>query len=86
MIAIILTKIGRLHLHTAIRTNLEKQLVSSVRWTETIQSMVEGGIETFVEIGSKNVLTGLLRRIDRSKTGISIQDLKTLQEVVNPSA
>lgn len=63
----------------AIRSNLEKQLVSSVRWTESIQAMIANGAETFVEIGSKNVLTGLLRRINRDKIGINIQDLAGLQ-------
>lgn len=71
---------------TEIRTNLEKQLISSVRWTQSVQSMIEGGVETFVEIGSKNVLTGLLRRIDRSKSGISVQNLSSLEAFVNPSA
>lgn len=71
---------------TAIRNNLEKQLVNSVRWTQSVQAMIEGGAETFVEIGSKNVLTGLLRRIDRSKSGISIQNLTGLQAFVNLDA
>lgn len=63
----------------AIRDNLEKQLVSSVKWTQTIQGMIADGAETFVEIGSKNVLTGLLRRINRDKIGISIQDVASLE-------
>ena len=67
-----------------IRTNLEKQLVSSVRWTQSVQAMVAGGVDNFVEIGPKNVLTGLLRRIDRSKNGINIQDLPGLQAFINP--
>lgn len=66
-----------------IRANLEKQLVSSVRWTESINAMIEAGVETFVEIGSKNVLTGLLRRINRAKTGLSIQDISGIQAFVN---
>ena len=67
---------------TDIRANLERQLVSSVRWTESIQAMIAAGVDTFVEIGSKNVLTGLLRRIDRGKTGVSIQNLDSLQAFV----
>ena len=64
----------------AIRRNLEKQLVSSVRWTQTIQAMIADGTDIFVEIGSKNVLTGLLRRINRDKIGISIQNLSHLED------
>ncbi|MGJ3238445.1 MAG: ACP S-malonyltransferase [Anaerolineae bacterium] len=62
-----------------IRTNLEKQLVSTVRWTESVEAMITQGIENFIEIGSKNVLSGLLRRINRGKIGISIQDLSSLK-------
>lgn len=67
---------------SVIRANLEAQLVSSVRWTESIQTMIEADVETFVEIGSKSVLTGLLRRINRAKTGVTIQDTSTLQAFV----
>ena len=61
-----------------LRTNLEKQLVSSVRWTPSIEMMIAQGVDLFVEIGSKNVLTGLLRRINRDKIGVNIQDTSTL--------
>jgi [acyl-carrier-protein] S-malonyltransferase len=65
-----------------IRPNLEKQLVSTVLWTQTIQAMIGAGIENFVEIGSKNVLTGLLKRINRDKIAANIQDLVSLQAFV----
>lgn len=63
-----------------IRSNLEQQLTNSVRWSESIQAMIADGAETFVEIGSKKVLTGLLRRISRDVKGMSIQDLASLQK------
>lgn len=49
----------------AIREEMEGQLTTSVRWTATIEYMVDQGVTTFVEIGSKNVLTGLIRRISK---------------------
>lgn len=52
--------------------DLQSQLTSRVRWTESIQAMLSQGIETFIEFGSGNVLTGLLKRIDRSAKGIAI--------------
>lgn len=55
-----------------IRGDLEAQLNHRVRWTESIQYLLESGINTFVELGSGNVLTGLLRRIDRQVQGISL--------------
>jgi [acyl-carrier-protein] S-malonyltransferase len=56
----------------AIVHDLQSQLTSRVRWTESIQAMLNQGIDTFIEIGSGNVLTGLLKRIDRSAKGITI--------------
>lgn len=66
----------------AIQSELEAQLTSSVRWTQSMQAMLAAGIETYVEIGSKDVLTGLMRRIDKSKTAISVNNLATLQQFV----
>jgi [acyl-carrier-protein] S-malonyltransferase len=47
-----------------IRADLQAQLTSRVRWTESIQEMVSRGVNTFIEIGSGTVLTGLIKRID----------------------
>lgn len=48
-----------------IRAELGAQLTSPVRWTEGVRSMIAQGVTTFVELGSKNVLIGLLKRIDK---------------------
>jgi [acyl-carrier-protein] S-malonyltransferase len=56
----------------AVIADLQSQLTSRVRWTESVQCMLAAGIETFIEIGSGTVLTGLLKRIDRNATGIAI--------------
>lgn len=50
----------------AIRTELSAQLTSTVRWTESVNYMIGAGANTFVELGPKDVLTGLVKRIDRS--------------------
>lgn len=49
-----------------VRADLEAQLTANVRWTESMQYILHHGVDTFVELGSGEVLTGLLRRIDRS--------------------
>ncbi len=51
-----------------VRAELGAQLTSPVRWTESVQAMLAAGITDFVELGSKNVLAGLLKRIDRGAT------------------
>lgn len=48
-----------------VRAELNAQLTSTVRWTESVQAMLEAGITTFVELGSKDVLVGLVKRIGR---------------------
>lgn len=48
-----------------IRANLLKQLTSPVRWTQTVQAMIEGGVTEFVEAGPGKVLSGLVKKIDR---------------------
>ena len=55
-----------------IRQELVGQLTSTVRWVESIQYMIAQGVTTFVEIGPKNVLTGLMRRIDKSVRTVNV--------------
>jgi len=45
---------------------LEQQLVSPVRWTESVQFMIAQGVTEFVELGGGEVLGGLIKRIDRA--------------------
>ncbi len=49
-----------------IKAALIPQMTSAVRWTETIEAMIQDGATQFYELGSGNVLTGLLKRIDKS--------------------
>ncbi|MCA0360216.1 MAG: ACP S-malonyltransferase [Armatimonadetes bacterium] len=62
---------------------LQQQLESPVRWTESVQQMIADGVTTFVECGSGEVLTGLVRRIDKEKTGLRVLDTATLSETVS---
>jgi [acyl-carrier-protein] S-malonyltransferase len=66
----------------AIRRELGLQLTNSVRWTESVQAMVAAGVETFFELGPKDVLVGLLKRIDRSKTGKALNSVDSVQKFV----
>lgn len=61
---------------------LEQQLRAPVRWTETVQNMRRDGVQTFVEFGSGEVLCGLIRRIDKDATTLSVQDPTTLEAAV----
>jgi len=56
----------------AIREDLQAQLNSRVRWTESIQWMAAQGIDTFVELGNGSVLCGLVKRIQPQATCLTL--------------
>lgn len=62
-----------------MRDELEAQLTSPVRWTESVQYLAQRGITTCVEVGPKDVLAGLVRRIDTSLNAMSVGDPKGVQ-------
>ncbi len=62
-----------------IRTSLVRQLPSSVRWEESVQTMARLGVTTFVEIGPGSVLTGLVKRIVPGATTLNVHDPKSLE-------
>ncbi|MBL8164085.1 MAG: ACP S-malonyltransferase [Anaerolineae bacterium] len=65
-----------------IRHELELQLTHSVRWTESVQAMIAAGVEHFVELGPKDVLASLLKRIDRSRSARAVNNLETLGKLL----
>ena len=48
-----------------IKNNLISQLTSPVRWTHTIQQMIDDGASEFIEVGPGKVLQGLVKKINR---------------------
>ena len=57
---------------TSIRDLLVKQVTGRVRWTESVQHMVDEGCESFIEVGSGKVLSGLIKRIARDATTLNV--------------
>jgi [acyl-carrier-protein] S-malonyltransferase len=57
-----------------LRAELSEQLTRPVQWTRSVQAMVSQGVDTFVEIGPKQVLTGLIKRITPEAHPISLND------------
>ncbi|MCB8943753.1 MAG: ACP S-malonyltransferase [Ardenticatenaceae bacterium] len=56
-----------------IRAELEAQLTSAVAWTDSMQYLLEQGVDTFVEVGSGDVLLGLMKRIDRKAQRVKFE-------------
>lgn len=68
-----------------IEQDLKAQLSSRVRWTESIKFMIENGINTFIEVGTGKVLSGLIKRIDRSTNRYSLGTPTDFQTLLNSS-
>ena len=48
-----------------IKENLIRQLTSPVKWTQTVEKMIQDGAESFTEVGPGKVLQGLIKKVDR---------------------
>lgn len=51
---------------SSIKHNLIAQLTGAVRWTQTVEKMLQDGATSFIEVGPGNVLQGLVKKVDRS--------------------
>jgi [acyl-carrier-protein] S-malonyltransferase len=64
-----------------IRGLLIEQLTGPVRFTQAARELVDRGVTVFVEVGPGNVLSGLLKRIDRNVKTVNVSNLKGLDEL-----
>jgi [acyl-carrier-protein] S-malonyltransferase len=60
---------------------LVDQLTAPVRFTQSARELMREGVTTFVEVGPGNVLSGLVKRIDRGAKTISVNNLASLEKV-----
>jgi [acyl-carrier-protein] S-malonyltransferase len=60
---------------------LVEQLTGPVRFTQAAGELAREGVKTFIEVGPGNVLSGLLRRIDRTAKAIPVNSLAGLQKL-----
>ena len=59
---------------------LVEQLTAPVKFTQAARGLIDHGVRVFVEVGPGNVLSGLLKRIDRTVKSVSVNKLSDLQE------
>jgi [acyl-carrier-protein] S-malonyltransferase len=62
---------------------LIRQVSSPVRWEDVVKRLVSEGVTTFVELGPGTVLAGLIKKIDRGVTVMSIEDADGLAQAVD---
>ena len=62
-------------------TLLVDQLTAPVKFTQAASELAREGVRTFVEVGPGNVLSGLVKRIDRSVKAVSVNSLAALEKL-----
>ena len=66
----------------ASRDALIRQVTGAVKWEQSMRLLFSRGVQTFVEVGPGKVLCGLLRQIDRARTGLNVGDETSLQKTL----
>lgn len=65
------------------KNKMPQQIYSSVYWTQTINKMIENGVDTFIEIGPGKVLAGLNKKISAEVTTYNVYDKTSLEVCIN---
>ncbi|MBE0415269.1 MAG: ACP S-malonyltransferase [Dehalococcoidia bacterium] len=62
-----------------IKDELVRQLSSCVQWQKSVEYMVDAGVSTFIEIGPGQVLSGLIKRIDKEAQTLNVGDASSIR-------
>lgn len=66
-----------------IKENLVKQLYSPVLWEDSVNTLLEAGVDTFIEIGSGTVLSGLIKKVNRRVRTFAVSDEESILKTVS---
>lgn len=64
-----------------VRESLKNQISSSVRWQQSVENMIESGIDTFIEIGPGKTLSGMIKKINKEVKIINIDKVEDLEKI-----
>ena len=59
---------------------LTKQVMSPVRWEQTVRKFIELGVDTFVELGPGKTLSSFVKKVSRDVSVYNVEDLKSLEK------
>jgi [acyl-carrier-protein] S-malonyltransferase len=62
-----------------VRDALVRQVSAPVRWRESVELLIQNGVDTFVEVGPGKVLSGLVRQINRDARCLNVEDTQSLR-------
>lgn len=71
------------HSADRIKELLAKQVSGTVRWRESMEHMLEDGVDTFIEIGPGKTLSGFLRKISRDVTVKNVETVEDLNKLLD---
>ena len=67
----------------SIKTSLVRQISSPLLWEDSIIAIANSGIDTFIEVGSGKVLSGLIKRIVPETRVLNVEDVKSLEKTLS---
>ncbi|WP_209122421.1 ACP S-malonyltransferase [Alkalihalobacillus sp. BA299] len=67
---------------TQIKEKLIEQVYSPVLWEDTVRRLLDLGVDTFIEVGAGNVLSGLVRKVERRVNVYAISDIESIEAMV----
>ena len=65
-----------------VKPLLKEQVSSSVRWQQSVETMIREGIDTFIEIGPGKTLAGFMKKINRTVKVLNIEKLEDVEKVL----
>lgn len=65
-----------------VKELLVRQVSSPVRWQQCVETMIQDGVDTFIEIGPGKTLTGFLRKIDRNVKALNVEKTADLEKLL----
>ena len=67
---------------SSLQEVLVKQVISPVKWEQSIKYMISQGVTHFIEIGPGKTLCGFLKRIDKNVKALHVEDIKSLENTI----
>jgi [acyl-carrier-protein] S-malonyltransferase len=65
-----------------VRAALTEQVSNPVRWAESVENLINEGVETFIEVGAGKVLSGLVRQINRDARCLNVENFDSLKQAI----
>ena len=64
-----------------VKPLLERQVYSSVKWQQCVETMLADGVDTFIEIGPGKALSGFVKKITREAAVYNVEDMASFEKL-----